>query len=199
MAKGNHDNLAVTKGQRARYIGAMVMMARGLCMFGARRGEIRNRRRRRQRRVERRRCRWTAEWLTSVLHESFGSAMLSCGICGCRLFAIAITGVGGLFFFLRGVGGSCVGSDRAAVARNVPASATCARAIRRCRHRRPRATLQFRRRDARISVERHRRNRPQHSARPHGDADSPVLVRVTRASLCLIPFIGLFATSSFRR
>src|SRR4030095_1076679 len=108
MAKGNHDNLwAVTKGQRARYIGAMVAMAcANLCMFGAplvakyaiavvvdkdvSKGAPL--------------LVGPAEWLTSALHESFGSAdaflwylWLS------ALLAIAITGIGGLFFFLRGV------------------------------------------------------------------------------------------------
>jgi ATP-binding cassette subfamily B protein len=108
MAKGNHDNLwAVTKGQRARYIGAMVAMAcANFCMFGAplvakyaidvvvdkdvAKGAPL--------------LVGSAEWLTSALHESFASAdafvwylWLS------ALVAIAVTAIGGFFFFLRGV------------------------------------------------------------------------------------------------
>jgi ATP-binding cassette subfamily B protein len=108
MAKGNHDNLwAVTKGQRARYIGAMVAMAcANLCMFGAplvAKYAI-------DVVVDKDVSKGApllvapAEWLTGAMHQTFGSTdaflwylWLS------AVVAIAITAIGGLFFFLRGL------------------------------------------------------------------------------------------------
>jgi ATP-binding cassette subfamily B protein len=108
MAKGKNDNLwAVTQGQRARYIGAMAAMAcANFCMFGAplvakyaidvvvdkdvSKGAPL--------------LVGAAEWLTHAMHDSLASAdaflwylWLSAAV------AIAITAVGGLLFFLRGL------------------------------------------------------------------------------------------------
>lgn len=107
MAVGKHDNLwAVTGGQRARYIAAMLAMAlANVCMFGApliakyaidvvvdkdvAKGSPLL--------VE------PAEWLARTMHESFASTdaflwylWLS------ALLAVIATAVGGVFFFLRG-------------------------------------------------------------------------------------------------
>ena len=181
MAHAKHDNLwAVTTGQRARYLGAIVAMAvANVCMFGAP---------------------LIAKYAIDVvvakdvtlgapmlvapaqwLEQAFASQnAFAWYLLLSAVLAIAVTGVGGVFQYVRGRAvRHRIRSDRAPPARNaVSASARSARRLlRRCRHRRPGAALQLRRRDAaRIPVERRRRDRPVDPADCHGDTD-PVLAR----------------------
>ena len=198
----NHDNLwAITTGQRARYSAAIVAMAvANICMFGAP---------------------LIAKYAIDVVvakDVSLGTPMLVAPARGSntrsrrrrvRVVPVVVrTARRGGHRARRPTSNTCAAAGRqsrrrrscAGCAKAVSPPARSARGLlRRRRHRRPRAALQFRRRNAaRVPVERRRRDRPLDSAGADGRRRS--CSGSTRSSRgcrsCLIPFIASLRTCS---